>query len=134
MPEEGKVYVITIAGSNLALDLLDNAQNDFAGIGLYADNGGDNQKWQLAIIDGDYYRFASRQSGKVLTALGSAVVQNENNGSDEQRWQIAQSGEGYSIKSKANGDYLTASGDNLSLAAEGAGKQAWSFKEASLFD
>jgi hypothetical protein len=135
MPEEGKVYVITVAGSNLALDLLDNAQNDFAGIGLYADNGGHNQKWQVALMDGgDYYRFASRQSGKILTALGSAVVQNENNGSDEQRWQIVQKDDSFTIKSKANGDYLTASGDSLSLAAEGAGNQTWTFKETSLFD
>jgi hypothetical protein len=134
MPEEGKVYVITVAGSNLALDVSDNAQTDFAGVGLYADNGGHNQKWQSAIIDGDYYRFAARHSGKILTALGAAVIQNENNGSDEQRWQIAPSGDGFTIKSKANGEYLTSSGDALSLAAEGAGNQTWTFKETSLFN
>jgi hypothetical protein len=134
MPEEGKVYVITVAGSNLALDVSDNAQTDFAGVGLYADNGGHNQKWQSAIIDGDYYRFAARHSGKILTALGAAVIQNENNGSDEQRWQIAPSGDGFTIKSKASGEYLTSSGDALSLAAEGAGNQTWTFKETSLFN
>lgn len=58
--------------ANQVLDVTNVATTDNAPIQLWAYGGGLNQQWQWVSETGGYYHFVNRNSGKCLTAPGTA--------------------------------------------------------------
>ncbi|MGI5365820.1 RICIN domain-containing protein [Streptomyces iakyrus] len=62
---------------------------------------GDDQRWQLHSVGGDYYQILSRHSGLCLDVTGSstansaAIVQQTCDGRTSQQWRLSDTGTGY---------------------------------------
>ncbi len=111
-------YVITSAmNSNKVIDVEGDIIADSTNIDLWANNGGNNQKFIITYLNDGYYTIKAFNSNKVLTVQGSSalnggnVVQNYYSGMDSQKWAIQATSNGYYyIISKLNGFVLDIEG------------------------
>lgn len=127
------------AGSARILDVAGAHDANGASVVLYADHGGDNQRWSVA-YDGDgAYVFIAAFSGRVLDldrglADDRAKLQIwDRHGGDNQRWRLTphpQHPDRFRIVSAASGRALVAAGDGVEQRAvdAAADDQWWTFQ------
>lgn len=125
------IYSIVSALNNesSALDIEAQSSENKANVQIWSRHTGNSQKFNIEIVEGDYYKITNVHSGKVLdvdgssTANGTNVFQYDWQNTDNQLWTFEDAGDGYYyIKSKL-GVYLDI--DNAE-STDGTNVQVWS--------
>ena len=119
------IYYVTNASTGQVLDAYGSNMNSPGTVGMYALNGGLNQRWNLMAFGDGSYRMVNVNSGENLdvveasTANGAAIDQYEDKGafsSANQRWYISPNGDGtYTIANVNSGLNLEVNGSTGGL-------------------
>ncbi|WP_162549870.1 RICIN domain-containing protein [Hymenobacter nivis] len=131
-------YRLINRNSSLVVDVNQASTANGAGIIQYAQNGGNNQQWQLAAASG-YYTIKNRNSGLLLdvnqasTANAAPIIQYQGNGATNQQWLLAAGTDGYyKITNRNSGQVLDVNGASTATAAgiiqypsNGGANQQW---------
>ena len=138
---DGLYTIKSAANENFVVDLAGASMDNCANIGLWNDNGGINQKFEVKYIENGYYTISSACSEKMLDvawaskANGANVEQYMDNGGDNQKWLIKDAGNGYYyVVSKCNDLYLDitggiiANGTNIEMWQDNGGGKNQKFK------
>ena len=94
-------YKITAKHSGRVLDVSEISKENGASIHQWDWWNGDNQKWFLQTVGGDYSRLSVKHSGKCMDVSGPSYDNGANiqqwscHGGDNQKFRIVEAGEGY---------------------------------------
>lgn len=95
-------YTLTPAcAPNARLDVAGGSRSNLANVQIYANNGTDAQKWDIASLGNGYYKLTAKCSGQVLdanynfAASGENVAQYPWRGGNYQQWKFTDAGDGY---------------------------------------
>ena len=112
-------YTLLNVNSGLALDVPGWSTANGVQIDQWANNGGNNQKWQLTNLGNNVVELVNVNSGKALevaggsTANGATVDQWTYGGGANQQWTVISVGSGaYELANKNSGQALDVSGAN----------------------
>ena len=128
--EEGTYAIKSASNINYGLDVCKNSKDDGANVELWQYNATLNQKFNVKLLDDNYYVITNINSNKALDIYGDyktkgANVQQktENDNSDSQKWIIKDTGDGYyNIISKTSHLYLDIYGGYIK---NGSNMQIW---------
>ena len=134
-------YTLLNVNSGLALDVPGWSTANGVQIDQWANNGGNNQKWQLTNLGNNVVELVNVNSGKALevaggsTANGATVDQWTYGGGANQQWTVISVGSGaYELANKNSGQALDVSGANtgnggllLQWPYSGGANQKWTF-------
>ncbi len=135
-PLDEGTYIIQSAlstsNNNMVVDVYNAKANDGSNVELYAQNGGNNQKWTIEPLSDGYYTITTGMSEnmsldvyKSLKTPGTNVQLYQKKSGDNQKWIIKDAGDGYYyIISKCNNLYLDV---YHGLAKNGTNLQLWSY-------
>ena len=119
--ENGTYQIASALNINKVLDVYDGRKDSGINVLLWANNNGQNQKFEVSYIGSGYYTLKAVHSSKMLDVSnanicnGTNVQQWNSNNTNAQKWIIKDAGNGYYyIISKCNGLYVDVSGGNSS--------------------
>ena len=143
---EDGMYVMHAGTGSRVVDVSGASKANGANAIIWSPNGENNQKFQITLVSGGYYKIVNVNSGKALEAAGKAagsnVRQGAYKGNANQLWkaEISPNG-GVTFVGKSSGKALevagnaNTSGANVRVGTKsGAKGQAWSLEATERFD
>lgn len=124
---DGCVVKLMSKHSGKYLDVSGGSMAENGNVQIWDENGALPEEWTFDLVDGNYYKITSANSGLALTAVsgsaGANVVQATWTGADTQKWSTVSVGNGYyKIVSKSNNLCLDVA---AGLSEAGSNVQVW---------